>query len=132
MIDMNDTIFTKIIKGEMPCYKLYEDDKTIAFLDIDPARYGHSLVVSKTQIDQYIDLPDDDYEALWRTVKKVATRLRSVLAKQRVGILVHGTDVPHVHVQLIPFDKDENTHRDESSPKLDESEFVELANKLRF
>jgi histidine triad (HIT) family protein len=104
---MQDSVFTKIIKGEIPIHKVYEDDKTIAFLTIGPVRDGHTLVVPKVQVDQYIDLPDEDYEALWRTVKKVAKRIRDVMGKERVGVVIKGIDVPHAHVHLVPFDGDE-------------------------
>lgn len=109
---MEESIFTKIIKGEIPSHKIYEDDKTIAFLTIQPVREGHTLVVPKVQIDQYIDLPDEDYDALWRTVKKVAARLRGVTGKERVGVVIKGIDVPHAHVHLIPFDRGESLKAD--------------------
>ncbi len=98
-----DTIFTKIVKGEIPAHKLYEDDKTLAFLDIHPAQPGHTLVITKAQVDQLWDLPDEDYRAIMETSKKVALRLREVLGVQRVGVKVVGVDVPHAHVQLVPF-----------------------------
>jgi histidine triad (HIT) family protein len=110
---MQDSVFTKIIKGEIPCYKVYEDDKTIAFLTIGPVRDGHTLVVPKVQVDQYIDLPDEDYEALWRTVKKVAKHIRDVMGKERVGVVIKGIDVPHAHVHLVPFDGNEPLKADE-------------------
>jgi len=127
---MQETIFTKIIKGEIPCQKIYEDDKTIAFLDIHPTRYGHTLVVPKRQIDQYIDLPDEDYQALWVTVKKVATHLRETLHTERVGIAIDGVDVPHVHVHLVPFNKGQSLHKDANSPVMSVDELKVLAEKL--
>ena len=125
-----DSIFTKIIKGKIPCYKIYEDELTIAFLDIEPTRYGHTLVVSKKQVDQYIDLPEEDYLALWHTVKKVATRLRDVLDTERVGIVIKGVDVPHTHVHLLPFNNGQHLSKDADSPKMTSEEFSELAAKL--
>lgn len=127
---MQDSIFTKIIKGEIPCYKLYEDELTIAFLDIDPTRYGHTLVVPKVQVDQYIDLSDADYAALWTTVKKVATKLRNDLRTDRVGIVVKGVDVPHAHVHLLPFNEGQHLSKDAESPKLSPDDFVALAERL--
>jgi len=126
-----DSIFTKIIKGEIPCYKVYEDELTMAFLDIEPTRYGHTLVISKKQVDQYIDLPEEDYLAVWRTVKKVATRLRDVLDTERVGIVIKGVDVPHTHVHLLPFNSGQHLSKDADSPKMTSKEFSELAAKLR-
>jgi histidine triad (HIT) family protein len=99
---MEDSIFTKIIKGELPCYKLYEDEQTLAFLDIHPIQPGHTLVIPKVQVDKFYELDDDVYQAVMATVKKVARHLETVL-EQRVGMLVVGVDVPHAHIQLIPF-----------------------------
>lgn len=128
---MEDSIFTKIIKGDISAYTLYEDEKTIAFLDIDPTRYGHTLVVPKAQVDQYIDLPDEDYIALWQTVKKVAARLRDTLGTERVGVVIKGIDVPHAHVHLLPFNAGQHLNKDADSPKLTDEEFAALADKLR-
>lgn len=99
-----DSVFTKIIKGEIPCHKIYEDDKTMAFLDIHPIKPGHVLVVSKKQIDEFQDLSDEDYVALWSTVKRVAKRLKTTLGARRIGIHVIGLDVPHAHVHVFPFE----------------------------
>src|SRR5690349_18892417 len=120
---MEESIFTKIINGEIPAEKVYEDDKTIAFLTIQPVREGHTLVVPKVQVDQYIDLPDDDYDAMWRTVKKVAARIREVTGKERVGIVIKGIDVPHAHVHLIPFNKGEAIKAD-GQPEVVSSEIL--------
>jgi histidine triad (HIT) family protein len=98
-----DSIFTKIIKGEIPCYKIYEDDKTLAFLDIHPVQPGHTLVVPKVQIEFVWDLPDDYYQAVMATAKKLALHLRDTLATKYVAERITGVDVPHAHVQLIPF-----------------------------
>lgn len=99
---MQDSIFTKIIKGEIPCHKIYEDSKTIAFLDINPAQPGHTLVVPKTQIEFVWDLPTKDYQALMQSVQKVAQRLREITGRY-VAEMIIGVDVPHAHVHLIPF-----------------------------
>ena len=99
---MEDSIFTKIINGEIPSHKIYEDDQTFAFLDIHPVPPGHTLVVPKQQIQYVWDLPEDVYIAVMLTSKRVAEKQRQVF-----GSLVHqrivGVDVPHAHVQLIPF-----------------------------
>jgi histidine triad (HIT) family protein len=100
---MQDSIFTKIIKGEIPSYKIYENEKTFAFLDIHPLLPGHVLVVSKKQIDHFDDLPDEDYKAVFNTVKKVAKQIKDKLHAKRAGILVVGTDVPHAHVHVFPL-----------------------------
>lgn len=97
-----DSIFTKIIKGEIPSHKIYEDDKTYAFLDIHPIQPGHVLVVPKIQVDNIWDLPDEDYHALMDVTKHIAFAMQQKLEK-RVGVQVIGIDVPHAHVHLVPF-----------------------------
>jgi histidine triad (HIT) family protein len=99
----DDSIFTKIIKGEIPSHKVYEDDKTLAFLDVHPVQPGHTLVIPKIQVEFVWDLDPEDYSALMETVKKVAQRLRETLGKTYIGEQVIGVDVPHAHVHLIPF-----------------------------
>lgn len=130
---MEPSIFTRIINGEIPCHKIYEDDDTIAFLDIHPDKPGHTLVVTKVQVDQYIDLDDEKYIALWLSVKKVAKRLKSVLGVDRVKVIIVGTDVPHVHVHLVPFNEDDksmNSERENLEP--DHTALAAMAEKLAF
>lgn len=98
-----ETIFTKIIKGEVPCHKVYEDDRVLAFLDIHPVQPGHVLVISKEPANFVWDLPDADYDALMRACKKIARQLKSTLGVPYVGEQIVGVDVPHAHVHLIPF-----------------------------
>jgi len=100
---MQDSIFTKIIKGEIPCHKVYEDDKTLAFLDIHPVQPGHALVIPKVQVEFVWDLSNEDYRAVMASAKNVALRLREVLGTKYVGERIEGLGVPHAHVQLIPF-----------------------------
>ncbi len=97
------SIFTKIINGEIPCYKIYEDAKTFAFLDINPETKGHTLVVPKNQVDKLYDLPDDDYLALMRTAKRLSKHLEQKTGARIVWKVV-GTDVPHAHIHLEPLD----------------------------
>ena len=100
---MEDSIFTKIIKGDIPSHKIYEDDKTFAFLDIHPLQEGHVLVVPKVQVEFIWDLEAEDYQALMNTVQKVGRRLREVMEASYVGVEVIGVDVPHAHVHVVPF-----------------------------
>ncbi|HTK39293.1 MAG TPA: HIT domain-containing protein [Patescibacteria group bacterium] len=100
---MEDSIFTKIINGEIPAEKIYEDDHTLAFLDIHPIQPGHTLVIPKKQVEFLWDLDDDEYAAVMRTAKNVALHLREVLGVPYIGEQVVGIDVPHAHVHLIPF-----------------------------
>lgn len=98
-----ESIFMKIVRGEVPCHKVYEDDKTVAFLDIHPIQPGHTLVVPKIQVDKLYDLPDDYYQAVMATARLVARRIEDVLQRPRVAYVVEGLDVPHAHVHLIPI-----------------------------
>lgn len=95
------SVFTKIIQGEIPCYKIYEDDHTMAFLDNDPKCKYHTLVVPKVEIDKIYDLPDDKYQHLMASVKKLARHIEAVTGRRTI-IEVVGTDVPHAHVHLTP------------------------------
>lgn len=98
-----ESIFTKIINGELPSHKVYEDDKTLAFLDINPVQPGHVLVVPKNQVEFVWDLDSEDYQALMDTVKVVALHMRKVLLVPYIGQQIVGEEVPHAHVHLIPF-----------------------------
>ena len=131
---MEPSIFTKIINGEIPCHKIYEDDKTLAFLDINPAAEGHVLVVPKTEVEFVWDLSDEDYQAVMATVKKVARRLREVIGKPFVGEMIVGTDVPHAHVHLIPFQEVGEMKRnlDPHAQDPDHDRMASLAQKLAF
>jgi histidine triad (HIT) family protein len=128
-----DSVFTKIINGEIPAHKIYEDDKTIAFLDIHPKSPGHTLVVPKKQIDEFQDLPDEDYMAVMQTVKKVATRQKEVLGASRIGLQVIGVDVPHAHIHVFPFDTLEEYRRVvDMNASPDDNSLAEIAKKLAF
>ncbi|MBC7512710.1 HIT family protein [Candidatus Saccharibacteria bacterium] len=132
---MNEpSVFTKIIGGDIPSYKIYEDSKTLAFLDINPVAEGHVLVVPKTQVEFVWDLTDEDYQALMATVKKVAVRLRTVIAKPFVGEMVVGTDVPHAHVHIIAFTKVTEMKRvlGEPGAPADAASLRAVAEKLYF
>lgn len=128
------SIFTRIVNGEIPSHKVYEDERTLAFMDIHPAAEGHVLVVPKTQVEFVWDLPADDYQALMATVQKVALRLREVIGKPYVGEVVVGTDVPHAHVHLVPFIQSAELHRamTPSDTEPDHAALAALAQKLRF
>lgn len=120
------SVFTKIIQGEIPCYKIYEDDKTMAFLDINPETKGHTLVVPKNEVDKIYELPDEDYEALMATVKKLSAHMEKVLGARTLWKVI-GTDVPHAHVHLLPYDE---TWEHGRTLKLTPEEFEEIRKKL--
>jgi len=128
---MSDSIFTKIIKGEIPCYKIAEDDRFIAFLDVFPIKKGHTLVVPKAQIDYLFDLDDSLLSDLMIFSKKVAQKMERVISCERVGIAVIGLEVPHAHIHLVPLDTVGDI--DFSQPKLQLSakEMTEIADSIR-
>ncbi len=128
---MQDSIFTKIIKGELPSYKIYEDDNTYAFLDINPIMPGHTLVIPKKQVQFIWDLEQDDYQSLMKSVKKIGTHMRNVLPQKHIGIKVVGLDVPHTHVHLVPFDTVEEYDRVVGNLNMSDKDFKEIAKKLQ-
>ncbi|MCA9335008.1 HIT domain-containing protein [Candidatus Saccharibacteria bacterium] len=132
---MQDSIFTKIIKGEIPAEKIYEDEHTLAFLDIYPDEEGHTLIVPKKQIDRIYDLDDDDYTHLWSVAKRIARHYEDTLGR-RVIFKVIGVDVPHAHIHVIPYDPQNHTqHTEHMEEKMaQEPDFAALAtiaSKLR-
>ena len=130
---MQDSIFTKIIRGEIPSHKIYEDALTYVFLDIYPAQPGHTLVIPKVQVEFVWDLDDKTYQAVMETTKKVALRLREVMGKPFVGERIVGIDVPHAHVQLIPFSTAEEFRAPQDmQAEPDHEALATLAKKLAF
>jgi len=96
-------IFSKIIAGEIPCYKVHEDENCFAFLDINPNAVGHTLCVTKKEVDKIFDLSEEDYSQLMQFSRKVALAMGKAIPCKRVGMSVIGLEVPHVHVHLIPL-----------------------------
>ncbi len=130
---MEDSIFTKIVKGEIPCHKIYEDERTMAFLDIYPLTPGHSLVIPKKQVEFVWDLAEEDYLAVMVTAKKVAMKLRETVGTKYVSERIVGVDVPHAHVQLIPFDNvSELKGEQDMAIEPDYNSLSELAKRLSF
>jgi histidine triad (HIT) family protein len=120
------SIFSKIVAGEIPCYKIYEDETVLAFLDIHPETKGHTLVIPKIEVDKIYDLPDDVYAHLMEVVKKLAKNMEEKLGA-RTLLKVIGTDVPHAHVHLTPYDENwEHGKTLELSPE----EFLEIQSIL--
>ncbi|MFE3846397.1 HIT family protein [Flavobacterium sp. LB3P45] len=99
------SIFTKIIKGEIPCYKIAEDDNFLAFLDVNPNAKGHTLCIPKLEIDKIFDIEDDLYIGLMQFSKKIAVALEKAVPCKRIGMAVIGLEVPHAHVHLIPLNE---------------------------
>lgn len=125
------SLFTKIIEGEVPGYKIAENDFGFAFLDINPLRAGHTLVVPKIEVDYLFDLPADKYTELWNLAKKVAHGVGKAVPCKKVGVAVVGLEVPHAHIHLIPIDK--VSDMDFSKPKLQfsDEEFKAVADKIK-
>jgi histidine triad (HIT) family protein len=98
------SIFTKIISGEIPCYKIAEDDSNIAFLDIRPLKRGHVLCVPKLEVDELYELPAEDFGSLMEFAQRVAKALKQAVPCQRIGSMVLGMEVPHAHLHLVPID----------------------------
>lgn len=132
---MEPSIFTKIITGEIPCHKVYEDEKTFAFMDIHPIQPGHVLVVPKQQIGFVWDMNNEEYQALMTTVQKVGRRMREVFPdKSRVGVMIEGLDVSdHAHVKVFPFSTPaEYRAVPDMSGEPDHAALAEIAAKLAF
>lgn len=121
------SIFTKIVQGEIPCYKIYEDADTMAFLDIEPEERGHTLVIPKVEVDKIYDLDDRTYQAVMATVKKIARHYENVLGK-RMMIKIVGVDVPHAHVHILPVNEN---WAGERFLKLTDDEMRELQEQLK-
>jgi histidine triad (HIT) family protein len=125
------TIFTRIIKGEIPCYKIAEDDNFLAFLDINPLAKGHTLVVPKKEVDYLFDLDDNLLADLNIFAKKVAKAIDKVIDCKRVGVAVLGLEVPHAHVHLIPINGLYDIDFSKPKLKLNDKEFKEIAEMIR-
>jgi len=124
------SIFTKIIKGEIPCYKITEDESFFAFLDINPNAPGHTLCIPKKEVDKLMDLDEATYSGLMTFTRKVGLAMEAALDCKRVGMTVIGLEVPHVHVHLIPL----NTMQEASfqhKVNLTSDEFIAIADKIK-
>ena len=125
------SIFTKIINGEIPCYKIAEDENYFAFLDINPLKKGHTLVVPKKEVDYFFDLDDETISGMMVFARKVAKAIDNTIECKRVGVVVLGMEVPHAHVHLIPLNKESDASFTQPKLKLSEEEFEEVADKIR-
>jgi histidine triad (HIT) family protein len=126
-----ETIFTKIINGEIPCHKIAEDENFFAFLDINPLTQGHTLVIPKHQVDYIFDLSDEEYKGLFLFAKKIARSIKIHFPCIKVGIAVIGIEVPHAHIHLVPINKVADL--DFKNPKLSltTQQFEEIATKIK-
>ncbi len=132
-IKKNDmaTIFTKIINGEIPSYKIAEDENFYSFLDINPLVKGHTLVVPKKEVDYIFDLDDKTTADLNIFAKKIAKALDKAINCKRVGVIVIGTEVPHAHIHLIPFNEEVEMNFQRKKLEFSQSEFEKIASKIK-
>ncbi len=125
------SIFTKIIRGEIPSYKIAEDENYYAFLDINPLAKGHTLIVPKKETDYLFDLDDDLLAGMSVFSKKVAWAIENVIQCARIGVAVLGLEVPHAHIHLIPINSETDISFSKPKLKLSDEEFREIAEKIR-
>jgi len=125
------TIFTKIVNGEIPCYKIAEDERFFAFLDINPMTKGHTLVIPKEEKDYIFDLDDVTYNGLMLFAKNVAHAIEKAIPCERIGVAVIGLEVPHAHVHLIPINQESDMNFKNPKLKLSAEEMNEIAARIR-
>jgi histidine triad (HIT) family protein len=124
------SIFSKIIAGEIPCYKVAEDEHNIAFLDIRPLKKGHTLCVPKLEVDELYELPEDHYDSLMRFSQRVAKSLKRAVPCKRVGSMVLGMEVPHAHLHLLPISAEHELSFSNTPLQLDPEEFKRIAEAI--
>jgi histidine triad (HIT) family protein len=125
------SIFSKIVAGEIPSYKVAEDDNFYAFLDINPMAKGHTLVIPKNEIDYIFDLDDSLLKDMAVFSKKVAKAIEKVIPCKRIGMMVIGMEVPHAHIHLIPISKESYMSLSNQRVKMEQAEFEEIARSIR-
>lgn len=125
------SIFTRIINGEIPCYKVAEDDRYFAFLDINPLTKGHTLVVPKQETDYIFDLDDKTLGDMMIFAKKIARKIKEKIACKRVAVVVLGMEVPHAHIHLIPINSEQEVDFHREKLKLTPEDFQEVAELIQ-
>jgi histidine triad (HIT) family protein len=121
------TIFSKIVNGEIPCYKVYEDDEFLAFLDAFPVSKGHVLVIPKKETDYIFDIEDQSYARMWQFAKKISKALKLSVSCERIGISVIGLEVAHAHIHLLPINSLEDMNFSKPKMSFSKQEFEEIA-----
>ena len=125
------SIFTKIVKGEIPCHKIAESDEFLAFLDIFPLAKGHVLVIPKVETDSIFDVEENNYAKLWVFARQVAKAIEKAIPCKRVGVAVIGLEVPHAHIHLIPLQSVEDINFSRPKLKLASEELQSIADKIK-
>lgn len=124
------TIFTKIVNGEIPAYKIAEDENYLAFLDVMPLVKGHTLVIPKKEVDLIFDLDSEEYKNLWAFAQIVAKKVKNAIPCVRVGVAVVGLEVPHAHIHLVPLNKMEDLNFRNERLKLSPDEYAEIQQSI--
>ena len=124
------SIFSKIIKGEIPCYKIAEDEHHLAFLDIMPIAKGHTLVIPKKEVDYIFDLEEEEYKNLWAFARKVAKQIKSAIPCVKVGVAVVGLEVPHTHIHLVPINEIKDLNFMNEKLKLSPEEYEKIRQSI--
>jgi histidine triad (HIT) family protein len=125
------SIFTRIVEGEIPCFKIAEDANFLAFLDVNPLVKGHTLVIPKKEQDYIFDISDDSYIEFQLFAKKVAVQLKKKIACKRIGVAVIGLEVPHAHIHLIPLNQIDDMNFNRKKLTLSSEELAKLAEELK-
>tara|TARA_B100001540_G_scaffold74456_1_gene67227 strand:- start:1804 stop:2196 length:393 start_codon:yes stop_codon:yes gene_type:complete len=125
------SIFSKIVRGDLPAYKIAEDEYHLAFLDIFPLAKGHVLVIPKEEIDNIFDMSPEKYSLLWMFAQRVAIRIRKVIHCERIGVSVIGLEVPHAHIHLVPINTISDINFEAEKINFSEGEFEEIAKSIR-
>lgn len=124
------SVFTRIVNGEIPSYKVAENENYYAFLDINPLAAGHTLVIPKHEVDYIFDLESEEYAGLWKFAQKVAKAIDSAIPCKRVGVAVLGMEVPHAHIHLVPLQSEGDLDFRKEKQQLTSDEFVDIAGKI--
>lgn len=124
------SIFSKIVNGEIPCYKVAEDDRYLAFLDIFPLVVGHVLVIPKAETDYLFDLDDQDFGGLMLFSKRIAIAIKKAIPCKKIGVAVLGLEVPHAHIHLVPLNSESDINFSKEKLKLTSEEFTSIAAKI--
>ena len=124
------TIFTKIVNGEIPAYKIAEDENYLAFLDVMPLVKGHTLVIPQREVDLIFDLDSEEYKNLWAFAQMVAKKVKNAIPCVRVGVAVVGLEVPHAHIHLVPLNKMEDLNFRNERLKLSPDEYAEIQQSI--
>ena len=124
------SIFTKIVNGEIPCYKIAEDEHHLAFLDVMPIAKGHTLVIPKKEVDYIFDLEEEEYKNLWAFAQKVAKQIKSAIPCVKVGVAVVGLEVPHTHIHLVPINEIKDLNFMNEKLKLSPEEYEKIRQSI--